>query len=116
MDTLDKITDTKPDFEFTVSAGREPNQYTAGVKIWECAPDTYHLVGYWDAPHSVEDLGTPVTKHELSRKPGDLPPGVMVEAQNFLLLGIEIMDEQGIRVSKRERKSVMDMCDMKGKK
>jgi len=108
-ETLDQITDTKEDFEFTVCAGREPNQYTAGVKVWEFEPDTYHIRGYWDMPHSIEDLGTPVTKRELTLTPGSLPPSVMKEVQDILFLGIEIMTEQGIRVSQTERRRVHNM-------
>lgn len=111
--TLDKITDMKPDYEFTVSGGREPNLYTAGVKVWEIEPDTYHLDGYWDMPHDVSGLGDPVTMRELSPR-GNLPPGVMTEVQNFLFLGLETMDEQKIRVSKKERNRVLNMCDLKG--
>lgn len=107
---LEEITDMKEDFEFTVCSGREPNQYTAGVKVWECAPDTYHISGYWDMPNVIEDLGTPVTKHELALTPGNLPSGIMKEVQNILFLGVETMTEQGIRVSQRELKRVHNMC------
>lgn len=109
MDTLDRIEDTKADFEFTVSSGREPRQYTAGVKIWEIEPNTYHLNGYWDMPGTVEGLGTPVTMTADEDSPGSLPSSIMKEAQNFLFLGLEIMDEQGLRVTKAERKAVYDM-------
>lgn len=114
--TLDKITDTKEDFEFCVVAGREPNQYTAGVKVWEYAPDDYYIRGYYDMPHSIEDLGTPVFIHDLPTKPGSLPPQVMVEVQKLLNHGIQIMIENGIRVSRKRCKEVYDMCDMKGLK
>lgn len=107
---LNEITDTKEDFEFTICAGREPNQYTAGVKVWEYAPDIYHVRGYWDMPHSIENLGTPVTKRELALKPGSLPPGIMKEVQDILFLGIETMTEQGIRVSSIERRRVHDLA------
>jgi len=109
QNTIDQITDTKCDYEFCVSAGREPKQYTAGVKVWEVAPDEWHLVGYWDMPGSIDNLGTPVTMHELATDIKSLPIGVMKEAQNFLFLGLEIMDEQGIRVTKRERVDVHGM-------
>lgn len=121
QEKIDKITDTKCDHEFCVSAGREPNQYTAGVQIWECE-DSYFLSGYWDMPHATEKLGT---SHFLKGTPivdekgnisfpemgGDLPLNVLQAAQAFLLLGLEIMDEQGIRVTKAERQVVLDMCE-----
>lgn len=107
---LDKIPYMKEDFEFTVCSGREPNQYTAGVKVWEVAPNTYHISGYWDMPHTIENLGTPVTKRELALKPGSLPPSVMKEVQDILFLGIETMKEQGIRVSSIERRRVHDLA------
>lgn len=106
---LEEITDTKEDFEFTVCSGREPNQYTAGVKVWECAPDIYHISGYWDMPGTIENLGTPVTKRELTLKPGNLPPSVMKEVQDILFLGIETMQEQGLRVSQTEFRRVHNM-------
>jgi hypothetical protein len=109
-DTLDKITDTKPDEEFTVSAGREPRIYTAGVKIWEFEPNKFHLEGYWDIPGCVEGLGTPVTIEAVPEVAGKFPQSVMKEAQNFLFLGLDIMREQGLKVTKAETKAVYDMC------
>lgn len=109
-DTLDKITDTKPDAEYTVSSGREPRQYTAGVKIWEFEPNKFHLDGYWDMPGVVEGLGTPVTIEAVSEVAGKFPESVMKEAQNFLFLGLDIMREQGLKVTKAETKAVYDMC------
>lgn len=107
---LEDVKNMKEDFEFTVCSGREPNQYTAGVKVWEYAPDIYHVRGYWDMPHSIENLGTPVTKRELALKTGSLPPGIMKEVQDILFLGIETMTEQGIRVSSIERRRVYDLA------
>lgn len=107
---LEEITDMKEDFEFTICSGREPKQYTAGVKVWECAPDVYHINGYWDMPNVIGNLGDSVTKRELSLVQGSLPPGIMKEVQSILFLGIETMIEHGIRVPQRELKRVYNMC------
>jgi hypothetical protein len=110
---LEEVNNMKADFEFTVSSGREPNQYTAGVKVREVSPDIYHISGYWDMPHAIENLGTPVIKHELTTERGKLPHGIMEEVQNILFVGVETMQEQGIRVSQSELRRVHNMVKQK---
>lgn len=111
-ETLDNISDTKSDYEFTITSGREPRHYTAGVRIWNLHDNVYYFEGYWDMPNAIDSLGTPTTV--VANDPqtiNGLPIEVLREAQNFLFMGIDIMNEQNLHISKSEIERVYNMVD-----
>lgn len=111
METLDTIYDTKADAEYSIVGGWGRKQVEASVKIWETEPNKFHLAGCFSGETFADNLGTPVTIEAIPDFPGSFPKEVIQEVQNFLFLGLDIMDGQEIRVRKSEREYAHDFLE-----